>query len=536
MHWSDLDTAAERDETLARVKQWGAAGLKIDFMDSDSQERFRWYDDILKATAEQKLLVNFHGATLPHGIQRTWPHVMTVEAVYGAEQGNVSRSDITTLPYTRNVVGSMDYTPMGFQFGQRNTSDAAELALAVVYESGFQNYAGSVQAYRDRPQLERFLEQVPTVWDETRLLSGAPGDAATFARRDKDRWFLGSVAEATPGTERVALDFLGAGRWRVEVVRDGQDGLVRESKVVDRRATLEVPTVSNGGFAALICRERPGRTTCDQPVVRTPLTTLTAGPPKSEAEPGDVVSIDGRFLVEEFGPAKDVTLRASAPQGWTVQGDTAKAAELPTGRALDGSWKVQLPADAAYGYGEVVVTAEYRVPGRSKRTPPLRTQRTVRVFVSPPGIDYVSDLPFAAERNGWGPVERDLSNGENSAGDGGPMRIRGTAYDKGLGTHALSEVSVDIGGSTYDRFTAYVGVDDEVSGAASVVFEVVGDGRVLARTGVLTPADAAQAIDVDVSGVRRLTLRATDGGDGINFDHADWADAQLHLAEGTDRP
>jgi hypothetical protein len=114
MHWSDLDTAAERQETLGRVKGWGAAGLKIDFMDSDAQERFRWYDDILAATAERELLVNFHGSTIPHGIQRTWPHVMSMEAVYGAEQGNVSLADITTLPYTRNVVGSMDYTPMGF--------------------------------------------------------------------------------------------------------------------------------------------------------------------------------------------------------------------------------------------------------------------------------------------------------------------------------------------------------------------------------------------------------------------------------------
>ncbi|MEJ8639235.1 glycoside hydrolase family 97 catalytic domain-containing protein [Streptomyces sp. MS2.AVA.5] len=530
MHWSDLDTAAERAEVLPRIKKWGASGLKIDFMDSDSQERFRWYDDILEATAEHKLLVNFHGSTLPHGIQRTWPQVMTMEAVYGAEQGNVSVADVTTLPFTRNAVGSMDYTPMGFQFGTRNTSDAAELALSVVYESGFQNYAGSVQAYRDRPQLERFLEQVPTVWDESRLLSGHPGDGAAFARRNGDRWFLGSVTAGGPATERVPLGFLGSGRWRVEVVRDGADGLIRESRIVDRRDTLSVPTLRNGGFAALVCRDRPGRATCDEPVRRAPLTSLTATPQKAEADPGGSVAVDGRFLVEEFGPAADVRLTASAPSGWTVRGAGAEAEQLPTGSTLDANWTVQVPKDTAYGNHDVVVTAEYRAPGASPRTPPLRSLRTVRVFVSPPGVDFVSDLPFATERNGWGPVERDLSNGENSAGDGAPLTIRRATYDKGLGMHAEGEVAVDIDGA-YDRFTAQVGIDDEVSGEGTVVFQVIGDGRVLATTNVLSRADAAHPIDVDVTGVRRLTLRATDGGDGINFDHADWGDAQLRSAQ-----
>lgn len=529
MHWSDLDTAAEREETLGRVKEWGAAGLKIDFMDSDAQERFRWYDDILEATAERELLVNFHGSTIPHGIQRTWPHVMSMEAVYGAEQGNVSLADITTLPYTRNVVGSMDYTPMGFQFGTRNTSEAAELALSVVYESGFQNFAGSVEAYRSRPELERFLEQVPTVWDETRLLSGHPGDGATLARRHGDRWFVGDVTAAdAPATRRVPLDFLGVGRWRLEVLRDGPDGLVRDSRVADRRDVLTVPTSAGGGFAALICRALPGRTTCDRPVDRLPLTALSATPQKAEADPGTTVDVEGTFQVEDFGPARDATVRVSSPQGWTVTGGTAHADELATGAALSTRATVHVPSDAAYGYHDVVVSASYRAPGEKAGVPALRQERTVRVFVAPPGVDYVSDLPFAEERNGWGPVERDTSNGESAGGDGGPLRIRGTAYDKGLGMHATAEVSVDIRGA-YDRFRAHVGVDDEVGGTATVVFEVVGDGRLLARTEVMTPADAARALDIDVSGVQRLTLRVTDGGDGINSDHADWADAQLRL-------
>ncbi|MCX4904826.1 glycoside hydrolase family 97 catalytic domain-containing protein [Streptomyces sp. NBC_00878] len=529
MHWTDLDTPEERETNLSRIQEWGAAGLKIDFMDSESRDRYRWYDEILADTAKRHLLVNFHGSTIPHGIQRTWPHVMGMEAVYGAEQGNVSIGDVTTLPFTRNVVGSMDYTPMGFQFGQRNTSEAAELALSVVYESGFQNYAGSVDAYRRRPELERFLDQVPTVWDETRLLAGSPGEGATFARRSAKRWFLGGVTAGDPRTQQVPLDFLGRGRWRVDVVRDGSDGLVRESRIVDRGDTLDVPTVRNGGFAALVCPARPGSQTCDKPVDRLPLTTFSATPERTQAEAGGSVDLSGRFLVDQFGPVRDVTVAATAPSGWTLEGEDAHAAELPTGRPLAADWKVRVPADAAPGYHDVVVAVTYRAPAEGSDAPALRTERTVRIFVKPPGVDYVSDLPFVQQSNGWGPVERDRSNGETGGTDGGPLRIRGKEYDKGLGTHAASEVTVDTGGA-YTRFTASVGIDDEASGTGSVAFEVLGDGEVLARTGVLTREDAAVLIDVDITGVQKLTLRVTDGGDGANYDHADWGDTRLQRA------
>jgi len=527
MHWTGLEGAEEREATLDEVKEWGAAGLKIDFMDSDSQERYQWYDAVLADTAERELLVNFHGSTIPHGIQRTWPHVMTMEAVRGAEQGNLLIDHITRLPFTRNVVGSMDYTPMGFQFGQRNTTDAGELALSVVYESGWQHNAGSIAAYQARPELERFLDQVPTVWDETQLLDGHPGDRVTFARRSGERWFVGSVVGGADRVQRVPLDFLDGGPWLVELVRDGADGLVRESRVMDRGDALEVPVTQGGGFVTQICRSHPGRETCDEPVDRVPLTSFTVEPERAAADPGQTVAFDARFAVDEFGPVLHVSVTATAPDGWFLEGAAARAGELGTGESLSASWSVTVPAEPEYGYTDIPVVAEFSVPGGPSG---LRVEKLVRVFVSPPGVDYVSDLPFVSQRNGWGPVERDTSNGENQGGDGGPLRIRGTTFDKGLGVHAFSEVTVDIGGA-YERFTAQVGLDDEVTGPGSVAFEVIGDGAVLARTGVLTRADPAQPIDVDVTGVETLTLRVTDGGDGINFDHGDWGDGQLRLLE-----
>ncbi|MGW0708406.1 glycoside hydrolase family 97 catalytic domain-containing protein [Streptomyces sp. NPDC002643] len=270
VRWQTIDAASEIDTLLPRWKSWGAVGLKIDFMESDGQDRMRWYDAIFAGSARDELMLNFHGGTIPRGQQRTWPQLMTVEAVRGAE-GTRPRpgrepfpaAHYTTLPFTRNLTGSMDFTPVTFT-GVRPTSDAAELALSVVYESGVQHFADSVESYRARPLAERFLRGVPTVWDDTELVDGAPGDRAVFARRSGDEWFLGAVTSGTARTLDERLDFLGPGRWLLDLYRDAPngDGLTTETREVtaDSRLTVDIPT--NGGYAARVCPAEPGRTTC----------------------------------------------------------------------------------------------------------------------------------------------------------------------------------------------------------------------------------------------------------------------------------
>ncbi|MGP3911483.1 glycoside hydrolase family 97 catalytic domain-containing protein [Nonomuraea sp. 10N515B] len=264
VHFRDLDTPEERALWLPTLNRWGVRGVKIDFMDAESQERLRWYDEILPATAANRLLVNFHGSTVPKGIHRTWPHVMTMEGVHGGEKRTLTTAHVTTLPFTRNVIGSMDYTPMAFHRPSRPTSDAHELGLAVTYESGLQNLAGTVESYQARPEAERFLEQVPTAWDETRLLSGRPADHVVLARRSGDRWFIGAGVSGAARTLDVPLSML-HGRWLVEVVRDGTNGLVRESHVIDGpRDRLSVAVPAEGGYAAIACRRHTAITTCDR--------------------------------------------------------------------------------------------------------------------------------------------------------------------------------------------------------------------------------------------------------------------------------
>lgn len=139
---------------------------------------------------------------------------------------------------------------------------------------------------------------------------------------------------------------------------------------------------------------------------------------------------------------------------------------------------------------------------------------------------YLSDLcAVGSPINAWGPIERDLSNGEQAEGDGGPLTIDNVIFSKGLGTHAPSDIAFALGGNC-STFTAQIGVDDEMRSAGSVVFEVWGDGTRRYQSPLLTGASAATPVEVTVSGVQELRLVVSDNG-GNGSDHADWGDAKL---------
>ncbi|MEU6355540.1 glycoside hydrolase family 97 catalytic domain-containing protein [Streptomyces sp. NPDC047072] len=262
IHQRDLDTPEERAQWLPTLERWGVKGVKIDFMNSEAQPMLQWYDAILAETAAHHLMVDFHGSTIPKGIQRTWPQVMTLEGIAGEEKRTNTAAHLTTLPFTRNVIGSADFTPGAFQrVGLRPNSDAAEVGLSVLYESGFQMFAGTPASYDERPLARAYFDQVPAAWDDTRLLSGQPGQEAVLARRSGDRWFLGGVYAGAARTAEVPLS-IGPGRWLVETVRDGAPGLVQDRQVVRGGAELSVDVVANGGFAGIACPWRPGLTTC----------------------------------------------------------------------------------------------------------------------------------------------------------------------------------------------------------------------------------------------------------------------------------
>jgi hypothetical protein len=257
--WSDVRTPVQQAAQFDLWRSWGVAGVKLDFPQSDGQERMAWYDAVARSAAARHLLVDFHGCTVPRGIQRRWPNVLTMEAVLGAEHlkgpdDAMTPAHNTTLPFTRNAVGSMDYTPVTFSTAHRHTTAGHELALSVVFESGLQHFADSPASYASRPFATDVLRRVPVAWDDTRLVAGYPGRGATLARRRGASWWIGSISARPASTAHVPLRFLPAGRrYTVTIVTDAEgDGLERITNTVDASDTLALPLAADGGAVAVL--------------------------------------------------------------------------------------------------------------------------------------------------------------------------------------------------------------------------------------------------------------------------------------------
>ena len=196
-----LNKPEDREREFAWCERIGVAGVKIDFFSGDNQMNMQYCQDLLESAARHHLLANFHGATIPRGWQRTWPNLLSTEGVYGAEWYNNVPTFTTKaaahncmLPFTRNVIGPMDYTPCAFSDSQHPhiTTHGHELALTVVFESALQHLADRPESFLAQPkEVQQFLGNLPTVWDETRLLGGYPGQFVVMARRSGNTWYVG---------------------------------------------------------------------------------------------------------------------------------------------------------------------------------------------------------------------------------------------------------------------------------------------------------------------------------------------------------
>ncbi len=229
-----LNTPEDREKEFAWLAEQGVSGIKIDFFEGDTEPTMAYCQDLLEAAARHKLLVNFHGATIPRGWQRTYPNLMTVEAVYGAEWynnngrlTNQAAAHNATLPFTRNIIGPMDYTPCTFSDSQHPhiTSHAHELALAPLYETGLLHWADKPESYLAQPEeVQTFMGELPTVWDETILIDGYPGDYVIMARRNGKRWYVAAL-NGTDNERTLTMDwsFLQAGKYKVTLFEDSND-------------------------------------------------------------------------------------------------------------------------------------------------------------------------------------------------------------------------------------------------------------------------------------------------------------------------
>lgn len=260
-----FDPEVRRAE-FEKLQKWGVKGVKVDFFESDKQIVIQQYLGILKDAADFHVMVNFHGCTLPRGWQRTWPNLMGMEAVAG-EECYIYRSTYpeyavwnnTILPYTRNTVGSMDYTPFGLTDHKmiHITTYSNELALTVVFESGVLHLADSPAAYRALPDYVRdFIKQLPTAWDETKMIHGSPGLDVVMARRSGSKWFIGGINGEKIGKEiSLNLDFLTEGKsYTAKLITDGSDSksFASSTVTVKKGNHLPVKMLACGGFTIVV--------------------------------------------------------------------------------------------------------------------------------------------------------------------------------------------------------------------------------------------------------------------------------------------
>jgi hypothetical protein len=254
---------------MAKLEKAGIKGIKVDFMQSDKQYVIRLYQDILRDAARHHLFVDFHGSTMPRGWSRTFPNLLSMEAIAGAEQywstnfaANAHTLD-TIYVCTRNVVGPMDYTPVIFGNAKERvphqTTNPHELATAVVFESGLLHFADSVTNYLAAPDyVKRFMSRVPVVWDETKLLAGEPGEFVVIARRLGNEWFVAGLnGEAVPRIIKLPLEFLGRGKYQAELICDGNEprGFSEKSFKVSQHETIDLEIAGRGGFVLFLPRK-----------------------------------------------------------------------------------------------------------------------------------------------------------------------------------------------------------------------------------------------------------------------------------------
>ena len=262
-----LNKKQDREKEYAWLSEMGIAGIKVDFFSGDSVSTMNYYIDLLEDAIKYKLMLNFHGATIPRGWQRTYPHMMSVEGVYGAEWynnapilTNRAAEHNATLPFTRNVVGPMDYTPGTFSNSQHPhiTSYAHELALPVIFESALQHMPDRPSVYYGLPEpVKRLLSELPVAWDDTKLLAGYPGEEVILARRKGDVWYIGGINGTNETkTLHISLDKIAVSDKKISIFKDGIDdkhfAIEENIPLANVKSDLTIECLPRGGFVAVI--------------------------------------------------------------------------------------------------------------------------------------------------------------------------------------------------------------------------------------------------------------------------------------------
>lgn len=368
--WSAMQYIDTPEKAREKIPLWascGVDGLKVDFFQNDSQHTMWQYEMIADIMTEHKLMINFHGATKCMGEGRTWPNFMTAEGILGIE--HYMWSDMPdarhncTVPFTRNVVGPMDYTPTGFSNKNRNTTLGHQMALPVVYESGATHIAASIY-YLEAWKGTDFLRRTKAVYDEVQVLSGFPGHHAAIMRRSKEEWLVGCITNEAM-IVRLKMDFLPEGEFEAEIYEDDYSGemITVKRRKVTSADVIELPLLKSGGAGIYIAREIPELTKgiCSgyMSEARTEYLAV-AGQTRKGSEPVAYDNGQGAVLLNG-GLALAVSTAATAPQtirlfyaakeSWMLRvsdGINSVEMEMPQ----SGSNKIFITKDVVFPFSE----------------------------------------------------------------------------------------------------------------------------------------------------------------------------------------
>ncbi|QHT69398.1 glycoside hydrolase family 97 protein [Rhodocytophaga rosea] len=262
------------EPALGQFNRWGVDFIMTDFIDRDDQKMVNFHHRVAEACARHKIMLMFHGSFKPAGFSRTWPHALTREGVLGSEYNIWSHRAApphnVTLPFIRMVAGPMDYEPGLLQNGTKETfrpignyvmsqgTRCHQLAMFVVYDSPMQFFSGNPSTGLQEPEFMELLGNIPTVWDETRILEGKIGEYIITLRKKGTDWYIGSLTNWTGRSLTIKLDFLDEGNYELNAAEDGVNAsryaadyqLIK--KKVKKGDTLEIKLAPGGGFGGRI--------------------------------------------------------------------------------------------------------------------------------------------------------------------------------------------------------------------------------------------------------------------------------------------
>jgi hypothetical protein len=244
----------------------GIKGIKVDFFAGDGQSMINYYQDILEDAATYKLLVNFHGATLPRGLQRTYPNFMTAEGVQGYEMITFNQNDANLYPQhaimvamVRNAFDPMDFTPMCLYKIPRirkTTTSAFELATSIAFLSGIQHFAETPEGMVHVPlYVKDFLRGLPNSWDDTKLIEAFPGKLYVIARKTGNKWYVAGLnGEDIEKTLSLDLSFLKGKKATLISTGTGvknEVSFATKNMIVPVEGKIEITVKGNDGFVAV---------------------------------------------------------------------------------------------------------------------------------------------------------------------------------------------------------------------------------------------------------------------------------------------